>query len=146
MNLKNYISESLGIHTDRSDIDDAWIFVVVKPGFEKYRENIINAFKKGGWSLSKIRTKRLLLKEAKRLYYTHKDEKWYLSLCRYMSSAPTTAIIFVKEGTPMSDSVFDETGKIKDDIRKRWSESDMRNVMHSSDSLDAMKKESSIYF
>lgn len=121
------------------------IFTIVKPGFEKLTPTIIKLFNKEGWNVAKIKTKVLLLSEAKSLYDIHKKEKWYEPLCKYMSSGPTTAIIFTKN-EPMSKKVFDEVGKIKDEIRKKYGESDMRNVMHSSDSLQHMKHEMSIYF
>ena len=62
-----------------------------------------------------------------------------------MSSDISTGIIFTKS-SKMSDKVFDSVDKIKDEIRNKYGESDMKNVLHSSDSLDNMKRESSIYF
>ena len=61
-----------------------------------------------------------------------------------MSSGLTMAFIFSKNNA--TGDIFEETGKIKDIIRKKWGESDMRNVIHSSDSLEHMNKEASIYF
>jgi nucleoside diphosphate kinase len=60
-----------------------------------------------------------------------------------MCSDVTRAFIFTKE---TNDDEFKEASRIKDEIRKNWGESDMRNVVHSSDSLEHMKEESSIYF
>ena len=36
--------------------------------------------------------------------------------------------------------------KLKDQIRNKWSKDDMKNVMHSSDSLQNVKRESKIIF
>ena len=135
--------ESLG----SSNIDDSKcnIFVIVKPGFFKDIPLIINKFGKKGWIIDRMKTKQLLPQEAERLYDIHKKEKWFDELCEYMSSEPTTAILFVKN-SPMSDKMFEETGKIKDDIRKEFGESEMRNVIHSSDSLERLQIERGIYF
>lgn len=131
------------------DKNKAWIFVIIKPGFEKYTQDVIEEFESDNdhkpWKLAATKTKVLLDSEAKRLYSIHKKEDFYTPLCKYMSSGPTTALIFVREGKP-TKSMFKETGAIKDKIREKYGESDMRNVIHSSDSLDHMLKESAIYF
>lgn len=124
---------------------NAWIFAVVKPGFEKYCKDIVEMFKKKGWNLSRTRTKQLTYREAKQLYLVHKDEDFYEDLCRYMSSDISVGLIFEKPGQ-VGKSMFEEVDKIKDTIREKWGKDDMRNVLHSSDSLSAMEHESEIYF
>lgn len=124
---------------------NAWIFAVVKPGFEKYCTGIVEMFKKKGWKLSRTRTKQLTYREAKQLYLVHKDEDFYEDLCKYMSSDISVGLIFEKPGQ-VSKSMFEEVDKIKDTIREKWGKDDMRNVLHSSDSLSAMEYESEIYF
>ena len=136
--LSSYLSEGTK--------DPARIFVIIKPGFLKYSGDIIKRFERSGWDLEKITTKQLLLSEAKRLYAIHKDEDWYDDLCEYMSSAPTTAIIFKNDKLVMSPEIFDRTSAIKDEIRKKYGEDEMRNVIHSSDSIQHMAQEKSIYF
>ena len=130
-----------------SNVDDSRqnIFVIVKPGFLKDTAFIIDEFGKKDWVVSRIKTKQLLPKEAARLYDIHKEEDWYKDLCEYMSSEPTTAILFVKDA-PMSKKMFEETGKIKDAIREKLGESEMRNAIHSSDSLERLQIERGIYF
>lgn len=123
----------------------ARIFVIIKPGFLKLAPEIIKRFADDGWTIEKSRTKQLLLKEARQLYDIHKEEDWYKPLCDYMSSEPTLAFIF-KKNKKRGDWVFEETGKIKDEIRKKYGESDMRNVIHSSDSQKHMDNEMCIYF
>ena len=126
--------------------DPARIFVIVKPGFYKYIHEILERFEKDDWKLEKITTKQLLLKEAKRLYAIHKDEEWYKDLCEYMSSEPTTAMILKNENMVMSPEIFDKVGVIKDELRKKYGEDEMRNVIHSSDSIAHMNNEKSVYF
>ena len=130
-----------------SNVDDSRcnIFVIVKPGFLKDSQFIINEFEKRGWEVDRIRTKRLLLSEAKLLYEPHKKEDWFNNLCNYMSSDLSMGILFVKDN-PMTKKMFDETNKIKDIIRKKLGESEMRNAIHSSDSLERLRIERGIYF
>jgi nucleoside-diphosphate kinase len=128
-------------------VDDskANIFVIVKPGFLKFTQYVINTFEEKGWNVNRIKTKQLLPIECKKLYEVHKKKDFFEDLCNYMSSDLTTAILFTKEA-PMSPKVFEETGKIKDNIRKEIGESEMRNGIHSSDSLERLQIERGIYF
>lgn len=118
------------------------VLVVVKPGFENMLNTICGIFKESGYTIVKTRTTRLTLEQAKELYKVHKKEKFYSSLCDYMCSGPTTAFILKKK----SDNIFDEFAKLKDKIREDFGESDMRNVLHSSDSYKSFTHESQIYF
>lgn len=130
-----------------SNVDDSRqnIFVIVKPGFLKHTQYVIQKFEEKGWKLDRIKTKKLLLSEAKRLYNIHKKEDFYKNLCSYMSSDLSTAMLFIKD-KPMSDKMFNETNKIKDSIRDDIGESEMRNAIHSSDSLERLQIERRIYF
>jgi len=121
------------------------IFVVIKPGFLHLAKNIIEIFNKNGWDIYQIRTKQLLRKEANKLYAVHKNEFFYNDLCKYISSGPSMAIIFTRNELP-DDKIYKEVSGIKEKIRNKWGESDMRNVLHSSDSYEHMLKEMSIYF
>ena len=119
------------------------VFVVLKPGSLELGDKVIDIFKENGWSVYQSTIKRLLLKEAMKLYYVHKNEEFYESLCKYMSSAPCRAFIFEKPGK-QSQTSFDEVAKIKDEIRQEYGESEMRNVLHSSDS-EVFKKSQYFY-
>ena len=134
-NLKDYITEGLN--------NQKKIFVVIKPGFLDKTVDILNIYKEEGWDVKFSTIKKLLLNEAKELYKVHKKEDFYKDLCEYMSSDVTRAFIFVKE---TNNDEFKEASRIKDEIRKKWGESDMKNVVHSSDSKENMEREASIYF
>lgn len=126
-------------------IDKDWIFTVIKPGFLPYTQDIIKLFESAGWKLDRTTIKQLTYDEAKKLYEVHRKENFYEELCKYMSSGMSRAIIYTRPGS-VSDLTFKDSSKIKDNIRKTWGISDMRNVLHSSDSFSAMTRESSIYF
>lgn len=118
------------------------VLVVLKPGFENLSEIICKEFKNNGYQIVKTKTTRLTLDQAKELYKVHSKEDFYKPLCEYMSSGLTTAFILKKK----SDDIFKEFEKLKDKIRKKYGESDMRNVLHSSDSYESFTHESQIYF
>ena len=59
-----------------------------------------------------------------------------------MSSGPSTAFILKKN----TDNVFNDFAKIKDTVREKYSQSEMRNVLHSSDSYKNFTHEAGVYF
>lgn len=134
-NLSQYLHESIN--------NASKVFVVLKPGSLGLGQTIIERFAEGGWELDQTRIKTLLLSEAKELYAVHKKEDFYNDLCNYMSSGPCRAFIFKKRN---SLDPFNEVKTIKDEIREKYGESDMRNVLHSSDSEESMKNEAQIFF
>jgi len=121
-------------------------FIVIKPGFEKLSEEILKMFEDNGFVIKQTRPKQLLEKEAKRLYEVHKKEDFFDALVNYMSSGISIGVILSPSKRLKNKVLFNKIGKLKDEIRKKWSESDMRNVIHSSDNLENMKEESSVYF
>lgn len=128
------------------DKNNQYIFTVVKPGALQYTQKIIERFEEEGWRVSKMRTKQLLLQEAQRLYAIHKKQDFYEDLCEYMSSGLSTAIIYTYEGEEPIKNVFKAVEAIKYEIREEYGESDMRNVLHSSDSQEHMEEEMNVYF
>lgn len=135
--LKHYLD-----YNPRDPMNKNHVLVVIKPGFESLLGKLLSIFKENNYSLVKSKTTRLTLDQAKRLYITHKKEDFYSDLCNYMCSGPTTAIILKKK----SDNIFKEFAKLKDQIREEYGESDMRNVIHSSDSYKSFTHESQVYF
>lgn len=119
------------------------VFVVVKPGFLEKSNQIIDKFARAGFRFMKMRTKQLSLGEAKRMYYVHKDEKFYYKLCKYMSSGPCLGILFDARGV---EDPFKIAGDLKESIRNLWGTDEMRNCLHSSDNVENMTKEMSVFF
>ena len=118
------------------------VFVIIKPGFLKKSADIMMMIKEEGFELVKTKTKFLTLDEAKKLYLIHKDEEWYKSLCDYMSSDLTLGLLFKSD----DKDPLKKMAEVKDKVREKFGESDMRNVMHSSDSYEHMLDEQCIYF
>lgn len=119
------------------------VFVVVKPGFLDKSNQIIDKFARAGFRFMKMRTKQLTMGEAQRMYYVHKDEDFYYKLCKYMSSGPCLGILFDARGI---EEPFKVTDELKDKIRNQFGQDDMRNCLHSSDNVENMQKEMSVFF
>ncbi len=137
--------KTLTQHLLESMDNRTWIFTIVKPGFLEYTPDIINIFKKHGWSVAKVRTTKLLRSQAVDLYHPLSKEDFFPNLCDYMSSGLSTAIIYEHPTLPQKEA-YKVVADIKDGIRDKWGVDDCRNVMHSSDSYSNMERESSIYF
>lgn len=128
---------------DTNEMIPKEVFVVVKPGFLEKSNQIIDKFARAGFRFMKMRTKQLSMGEAKRMYYVHKDEDFYYKLCKYMSSGPCLGILFDASGI---EEPFKITDELKDSIRNLWGEDEMRNCIHSSDNVENMTKEMSVFF
>lgn len=118
-------------------------FIIIKPGFIDKGKEIIDLFNENGWEIEKMRIKRLQPVEAEKLYEPHKQEEWFKPLCDYMCSGICQGIILKK---PSNNKSFNDVKKLKDEIREKYGESDMRNVLHSSDSYERFDIESHIFF
>ena len=136
-NLASYLSTNISDPMRKDHV-----FVIIKPGFYNLANELFATFSEHGYKVIKSKTKRLTMEEAKSLYKVHKKEDFYNDLCKYMTSGITMAFILKKK----SDDIFKEFAKLKDQIREKYGESDMRNVLHSSDSYKNFTHESQIYF
>lgn len=90
-NIKSYLKDNI-----KDPLRKNHVLVVVKPGFENLLNIITDKFIDNGYKIIKMKTKRLLLSEAKQLYKIHKKESFYNDLCEYMSSGISTAFILKK--------------------------------------------------
>lgn len=135
--LTNYLASNISDPMRKNHV-----LAVVKPGFENLLGTVSNLFKENGYTIVKTKSTRLTMEQAEQLYEVHKKESFYEELCKYMSSGITTAFILKKK----SDNIFDEFAKLKDKIRDEYGESEMRNVLHSSDSYKSFTHEAGVYF
>ena len=114
-------------------------FVIIKPGFLKYSTRILDELLSKGFVVRNRSIQKLTLETARTIYAPHKDEPFYDDLCQYMSSDYSMGVTLLN--TKGLDLVA-----IKDEIRKRYGVDEMRNAIHSSDSIENMKRESKLYF
>ena len=115
-------------------------FIILKPGFTEYEEEFRRLLKLNDWKILNSKTLRLSRKQAEELYESHKDKAFYQTLCDYMSSGDCICMtVYKKCMDPIKDmNIF------KDKIRADWGKDDMKNAMHSSDSLENVERESKI--
>lgn len=117
-------------------------FCLLKPGFANHADDLDTMLKNNGWQvISKVKKK--LSKEcAAKLYEKFKDKDFYDKLCNYMSSDDCVAYMCHKD----CKDPIKEMKAIKHKCRDAWGKDEMRNAMHSSDSLENVNIEYPLVF
>ena len=120
-------------------------FIIIKPGFLKYTDNIIKDLHRLYFVIIEAREKTLTHEEAETIYSVHKGKPFYDKLIRYMTSGPSIGMILL---SPFSDreSATETLKQLKDKYRKRYSIDKTHNVMHSSDSYQNALYEAEAFF
>lgn len=132
--LRDHVRESL--------FEGQKAFIVIKPGFLNYTQDIIEMFENDRFVLVDTKLKKLTLQEAQELYSPHKDQPFYDELCAYMSSDSSLGLLFVSDLIEM----FDKVKELKEKARELHGISEMKNTIHGSDSQANVVRESKIYF
>lgn len=132
MNLVEYLNKDVPVNG----------FAILKPGFLDLQKDFENELEDNGWKISDLTKIKMGLDDAKNLYKSHEKEDFYDDLCKYMSSDKCIAYELYKD---CKDPIKD-LKKLKDKVRDKWGKDDMKNCMHSSDSLENVKRESDICF
>ena len=149
--LRNYIEQSSRIsfldeyiyeHIKAPESTKA--FTIVKPGYTEFTDEIYKyCFDRGFEQYDHTNLLELGMEQVKELYKMHKDKDFYDDLCKYMVSDYVDAAIWGYKG---DKDPIEEMNKIKDHFRDKYGDDDMRNVMHSSDSLENVMREAKIIF
>ena len=132
--LLTYIKENKDMYNNS--------FVILKPEFLSHKNEWIETLQNNEWDILDKKQLTLSKDQAAELYSMHKGKDFYDDLCKYMSSGECLCCKCYKE----CNNPIEEMDKLKDQIRNKWSKDDMKNVMHSSDSLQNVKRESKIIF
>ena len=117
-------------------------FVILKPEFLKYEQQWLDMLKNNDWQIIQKKKLKLTHAQAEELYKMHKDKDFYKDLCNYMSSDDCICCTCHKD----CKDPINEMKKLKDKARDAWGKSEMKNAMHSSDSLKNVERESKIVF
>lgn len=125
--------------TEQKIIQNRKEFVVIKPEFLQYKNEILDILKKNNIIPISELQKTLTLDEAKKLYKKHSKKEFYPALCKYMTSGDSIGIL-------LNNSQSKNFAKIKDEIRVKFGKSKLRNCIHSSDTGLDVSRESKIYF
>lgn len=117
-------------------------FVILKPEFLKYEQQWLDMLTNNDWQIIQKKKLKLTHEQAEELYKMHKDKDFYKDLCDYMSSDDCICCACHKD----CKDPINEMKKLKDKARDAWGKSEMKNAMHSSDSLKNVERESKIVF
>ena len=117
-------------------------FVILKPEFLKYEQQWLDMLTNNDWQIIQKKKLKLTHEQAEELYKMHKDKDFYKDLCDYMSSGDCICCACHKD----CKDPINEMKKLKDKARDAWGKSEMKNAMHSSDSLKNVERESKIVF
>lgn len=115
-------------------------FCILKPEFTEYEDEFCTLLNTNDWKIVKKIKKTLSKDDAAKLYVSKKDESYYNSLCDYMSSGDCICCSCSKK----CDDPIKDMDNLKDKVRKQWGKDDMKNAMHSSDSLENVERESKL--
>ena len=130
----DYINEALGGEVNG--------FCILKPEFLDHSDDFCAMLTNNSWKIVQKQVRTFLPEEAKELYISKKDETYYDDLCKYMSSGDSLSCMCYKDcKDPINDM-----NTIKDKVRKAWGKDEMKNAMHSSDSLENVDREYKLVF
>lgn len=141
------------METRKIDTTKSVMLLVVKPGFIDKVDEIVKEFtseskKHRKWELVAQATKTLTLEEALELYKINDCCTWYADCCDYMSSGPSTALLFTNDEDYV-ESTFWESKEIVCDFRLKWHDNTWeyrKNGLHSADSMEELKMQIPVYF
>ena len=117
-------------------------FCILKPEFLDHEDDFKKMLTNNGWRIMQTVRRTLTHDEAEELYQMHKSQKFDQDLCNYMSSSACICCMCYKD----CDNPIKDMKTIKDMVRKAWGIDDMKNGMHSSDTLENVKREYKLIF
>lgn len=140
--LEAKLPEIVKVNDKSVEQDQVNGFCILKPGFLDHEDDFKNMLMNNGWRIMQTVRRTLTHDEAEELYKMHKSKKFYKDLCNYMSSSDSICYMCYKD----CDNPIKDMKTIKDMVRKAWGIDDMKNGMHSSDSLENVKREYKLVF
>ena len=137
-----YIKEHL------STPKDCKAFIIIKPGFLDYKDEIFDYISDKGFIMhDHTEPMKLTNNQVKELYGCHSKEDWYDDLCKYMVSDDIIAAEYVYDYDKNPGvNTIELMKEIKPHFRDKYGKSEMKNCMHSSDSLANVQREGKIIF
>lgn len=117
-------------------------FVILKPEFMEHENGFLTLLKNNGWNIIQKKRGVLTQEQAEALYKPHKGKEFFNDLVRYMSSGECLCCLCQKD----CDDPIKDMSSLKDKVRDKWGKDEMKNAMHSSDSIENVDRESSAVF
>ena len=133
-NIYQYIFEELGLEVNG--------FCILKPEFLDHSDDFCTMLTNNDWKIVQKQVRTLSPEEAQELYISKKSEDYYDDLCKYMSSSDCLPCMCYKK----CDDPIKDMSNLKDKVRKAWGKDEMKNAMHSSDSLENVNREYKLIF
>lgn len=126
-------------------------YVMIKPGFLKYENQIIERLNKIGAKVTHKKIMRLDDEILARHYTEHVGKDFYANLVDYMKSGEVLAMCVEREGDNLVSDIRAIVGSTKDPapgtIRHDFGIGEVtRNVIHASDSPESALRELKIFF
>lgn len=120
-------------------------FLIIKPEFLKYTDEIINDLHRRDFIIIEAEEKTLTREEAEAIYSCHKDKPFFEELIEYMTSGPCIGMVLL---SPFSDrvSAIEALNNLKTKYRRRYGIDNMRNVIHTSDCYQSVVYETEAFF
>ena len=120
-------------------------FIIIKPEFLKYTDEIIRDLHRRDFIIIEAEEKTLTREEAETIYSCHKGKPFFEELIEYMTSSPCIGMIL---RSPFSDreSSIEALNHLKIKYRKRYGIDKTHNVIHSSDSYQSVLHEAEAFF
>lgn len=117
-------------------------FCILKPEFLSHEDDWYKMLENNGWQIVQKKNLKMNKELASKLYSCHKDKDFYNDLVDYMSSDNCICCMCHKD----CENPIEDMKSLKDKCRKAWGKSEMKNAMHSSDSLENVERERKIIF
>lgn len=136
--LLTFIKE--GKHIENAP--EANAFVILKPEFDRFAPQFYSMLLDNNWQIIQEIKMTLSLETARELYKMHKDKDFYEDLCKYMASGISTICACYKD----CKDPIKNMENLKDKFRNDFGKTEMKNGMHSSDSLANVKREIDLIF
>lgn len=139
INLREYIHNKLFENENNLEVNG---FCILKPGFLNHEDDWYNMLENNGWQIVQKRKCKLSKELAEKLYNMHKSKSFYFDLINYMSSDDCICCMCHKD----CEDPIKDMKQLKDKCRNAWGEDEMKNAMHSSDSIENVNREINICF
>lgn len=120
-------------------------FIIIKPGFLKYTDEIIRDLHRRDFVVIEAKEKILTREEAENIYSSHKGKDFFDELIDYMTEGPCIGIALL---SPFTDrvSATEALTHLKIKYRRRYGIDTLRNVIHSSDCYQSALYEAEAFF
>lgn len=140
-----YIKQDNGFGYNTSMLPNYDGFIIIKPGFLKYAEEIIRDLHRRDFAIIEAEEKTLTKEEAETIYSCHKGKPFFEELIEYMTEGPCIGMALL---SPFTDrvSAIEALTHLKTKYRKRYGTDTIHNVIHSSDCYQSVLYETEAFF